>query len=89
MRALLVAVVLAALGCRQIEPSPRPSWAAAEPGFAGTVNLSEGCVSEFDPSVDYFPRKTQFLHSALADLIRAIHPEIAVQYPEMFIRGLD
>ena len=64
MRVLVVAVVLAGFGCRQIEPSPRPSWAAAEPGLAGTVNLSEGCVSEFDFSVDYFPRKTQFLHSA-------------------------
>ena len=64
MRALLVAVVLAGLGCRQIEHSPRPSWAAEEPGLAGTVNLSERCVSNFDSSVDYFPRKTRFLHSA-------------------------
>ena len=64
MRDRLVAVVLACLGCQQIEPSQRPSWAPAEPGLAGTVNLSEGCVSEFDPSVDYFPQKTKFLHSA-------------------------
>ena len=64
MRALLVAVELARLGCQQIEPSQRPSWAVAEPGLAGTVNLGEGWVSEFDPSVDYFPRKTKFLHSA-------------------------
>jgi len=28
-------------------------------------------------------------HRALADLIRAIHPEIAVEHPELFIRQLD
>lgn len=44
-------------------PAPAESAPAAAPAVAPEANLTDGCVETYDPSIDYFPQKTDVTHS--------------------------
>lgn len=71
MRTLWATIVLAGLllsACAAPPPPVAssdavPAAAEAAPAAAPETNLTEGCVENYDPSIDYFPQKTSVTHS--------------------------
>jgi iron complex transport system substrate-binding protein len=58
---LLMFLLLAA--CVAPLPTPAITPVAAPVAAAPTANLTEGCVTAFDPAVDYFPEKATLTHT--------------------------
>lgn len=48
----------------QAQPAAAPVAAAAPAPAAPATNLTDGCVEQYDPSIDYFPQKTSVTHSS-------------------------
>ncbi len=64
-RAVIGATALIALltGCSSAQSaSPSPSVSASASASAGGVD-AKGCITDFDPSTDYFPVKSQITHA--------------------------
>jgi iron complex transport system substrate-binding protein len=46
------------MACQAVAPAATPEPAASAPsGEPVTANLTEGCVENYDPAIDYFPQK--------------------------------
>ena len=65
--ALLLMALLLISACAAPPPpqaeSPAPAPAAAAPA-APQTNLTDGCVENYDPAIDYFPHKTEVSHAS-------------------------
>lgn len=61
---LVVALGLSLAACSQADNEPVATYDAAEFSSSRMANFTNQCVSNFDPSVDYFPEKTAFSESA-------------------------
>lgn len=72
LRTLWVTIVLAGLlvsACATPPPpvvssDTVPAVAEAAPAAAPEANLTEGCVENYDPSIDYFPQKTSVTNAS-------------------------
>ena len=46
------------------QPADLPVAAESAPAVAPEMNLTDGCVENYDPAIDYFPQKTSVTHSS-------------------------
>ena len=63
---LLLALLLTACAAPPppvAQPADLPAPAESAPAVAPEANLTDGCVETYDPSIDYFPQKTDVTHS--------------------------
>lgn len=69
--ALLLMAVLLISACAA-PPPPQAQPAAPAPATAAPVapetNLTDGCVENYDPAIDYFPHKTEVTHASGFDV---------------------
>ena len=68
MRVLLVLSAFLGAACHQLEPPPPPAWEQVDTSLLGRVNLAYGCAPGLDTTIDYFPAKVTFEHSAQLDV---------------------
>jgi iron complex transport system substrate-binding protein len=66
LAATTVAVILGlSLGaCTQADNTPQAPYGATEFAPSRLENLTDRCVADFDPTIDYFPEKTTFSESS-------------------------
>lgn len=62
--AVLAAACSLLAGCSPHKTAPKPPWPLAQVASQPETNLTDACISGFDPDLDYFPERVAFRHSS-------------------------
>lgn len=78
MRLIAAALAVACgllTGCSPHKTTPKSPWPMVQVVSQPEANLTDACISNFDPELDYFPERADFRHSS----------QLSVEYPQFNI----
>lgn len=67
MRVIPAVLALAGIllaGCSPHKMTPKPPWPLVQVVAPPEANLTDACIADFDPRLDYFPERAAFRHSS-------------------------